>query len=325
MEAAAPEISVVVPSHDRPLRLRWLLNALEEQTLERARFEVVVAHDSSGPETEELLTTHPLARAGVLRHLSFAPGRGSAAKLRNAGWRAARAPVIAFTDDDCRPPADWVENALAAARVDPAAIVQGMTMPDPDEERLLSASWYHWQRIVPPKPWAQTCNIVYPRELLERVGGFVEDPPLEAGEDTDLAMRARAAGAPYVGDRSVLTYHAVEPRYLPQMVRGMWRWRDLPLLLKRHPELRREFPLWLFWKRTHVWLPLAVLGAIRERRNPLWALLCIPWVLHSMPQHGTDPRGRMRGLAELPGRFAIDSAEMLALARGSIKHRTLFL
>src|SRR3954451_19273139 len=106
-----PRLSVVVPSHDRPLRLRWLLNALEEQTLDRSRWEVVVAHDSTGPETEALLRDHPLAKAGVLRHLSFAPGPGPAAK-RNAAWRLSRAPTVLFTDDDCRPPADWLANAL---------------------------------------------------------------------------------------------------------------------------------------------------------------------------------------------------------------------
>src|SRR3954469_19318333 len=81
---ATPEIAVVVPSHNRPLRLRWLLNALEEQDLERDRWEVIVCHDSTGPETEELLRTHPLAQAGVLRHITVAPGPQAAAK-RNIG------------------------------------------------------------------------------------------------------------------------------------------------------------------------------------------------------------------------------------------------
>ena len=53
-------------SRDRAIRLRWLLNALEEQTLPAERWEVVVAHDSIGPETEQLLRSHPLAEAGVL-------------------------------------------------------------------------------------------------------------------------------------------------------------------------------------------------------------------------------------------------------------------
>jgi len=55
-----PEIAVVVPSHDRALRLRWLLNALEEQTLPRERWELIVAHDSSTPETAALLAAHPV-------------------------------------------------------------------------------------------------------------------------------------------------------------------------------------------------------------------------------------------------------------------------
>src|SRR4051812_13976662 len=144
------DLSVVVASHDRPLRLRWLLNALEEQTLERARWEVVVAHDSRGPETEALLRDHPLAAAGVLRHLTFAPGPGPAQK-RNAAWRAATAPLIAFTDDDCRPPPDWLARLLAAAAARPGAMVQGATRPDPDErELLLRAPHARSQDITPP-------------------------------------------------------------------------------------------------------------------------------------------------------------------------------
>jgi len=80
MKDLTPDVAVVVASHDRPLRLRWLLNALEDQ--DHDAFEVIVAHDS-GDETEALLRDHPLARAGVLRHLRFAPGLGPAAK-RNA-------------------------------------------------------------------------------------------------------------------------------------------------------------------------------------------------------------------------------------------------
>ena len=122
----------MVPSHDRTLRLRWLLNALEEQSLDPALWEVVVAHDTADPETARLLVEHPLARNGRLKALSFPPGTGSPAQRRNAGWRATNAPVIAFTDDDCRPPPDWLTNALAAADRHPESIVQGRTTPDPD-------------------------------------------------------------------------------------------------------------------------------------------------------------------------------------------------
>src|ERR1700737_3072078 len=108
--SAAPELCVVVPSHDRPLRLRWLLNALEEQTLERGRREVVVAHDSRDSQTPQLLGGPPLAREGTLRELRFPAGSAGPAEKRNAAWRAARAPLILFTDDDCRPPENWLRG-----------------------------------------------------------------------------------------------------------------------------------------------------------------------------------------------------------------------
>ena len=51
-----------MPSHDRPLRLLWLLNALEQQTLAADRWELIVAYDSRPPQTQQLLAEHPLTR-----------------------------------------------------------------------------------------------------------------------------------------------------------------------------------------------------------------------------------------------------------------------
>ena len=319
----APEIAVVVASHDRPLRLRWLLNALEEQTLDPERWEIVVAHDSTEPNTDELLRELPLAEAGLLSAVRLPAGSARPGANRNAGWRKARAPVVAFTDDDCRPPPEWVARALDAARRHPGAIVQGTTRPDPYESNLLRAPHFHTQSITPPVPYGQACNIVYPRELLERLGGF--DERQLTGEDTELAVRARESGAPYLAAPEVLTYHAVQPLWLPGMLRSLWRWQDLPYLVKRHPQLRRSFPLSLFWKPSHAWLPLLLAGAVLERRNPLFGLLAIPWLAHRFPQRGSDPRGRLRGFLELPAQVAIDLTELAALARGSLRHRTLFL
>ncbi len=322
--AAQPEIAVVVPSHDRPLRLRWLLDALAEQTLARDRFEVVVGHDSSGTDTEELLRSHPLASEGVLRHVTLAPGSAPPGRNRNAALREVRAPLVAFTDDDCRPPREWLERCLAAAERHPGAIVQGSTRPDPEEQTILEhAPWVLTRTIQPPRPWAQACNIVYPREVVEACGGFPED--MYVGEDTALAERARESGVAYVGAPEVETWHAVEEASLPGMLRASWRWQGLPLLIKRHPRLRQEFPLWAFWRREHVWLPFAAAGWALARRSRLAGLLAVPYLVHAAPKHSSFPRGRLRSVAELPGRVAIDTAEFLALAWGSIRHRTPFL
>lgn len=325
MAGRVPDISVVVPSHDRPLRLRWLLNALADQTLPRERWEVVVAHDSSGSETDRLLVEHPLAREGSLRSVRLDPGTALPGRNRNAGWRIARAPLIVFTDDDCRPFPEWLERALAAATANPGAVVQGATMPDPDESEIgRTAPHVHTQSIWPPTPRAESCNIVYPREVLERCGGFPED--MLVGEDTALAKTAFALGTPYVGAPDVVTRHAVDEASLPAVLRGSWRWQGLPLLIRRHPDTREHFPLGIFWKRRHVWAPFAVAGVALMRRSRLAALLTVPYLVHATPTtHGQHPRGRLRAAQEVPGRFAIDVSEMAALAWGSIKHRTFFL
>ncbi|HET8673672.1 MAG TPA: glycosyltransferase [Thermoleophilaceae bacterium] len=326
MERQGPQldVSVVVPSHERATRLLWLLNALEEQTLPRERWELIVVHDSRDV-SEEILASHPLASAGVLRHVRLEPGTGSASRQRNMGWRAARAPLIAFTDDDCRPEADWLERLLAAAREHPGAIVQGATRPDPYEADIMRyAPRARSMEVDPPGPFAQTCNILYPGAVLEDAGGFDESVQT-AGEDLDLAARARERGAGYVGAPDALVYHAVDTFSLPALVRFNRRWETLPLVYKRHPELREQLEYGIFWKRRHAFLPGAIAGALLHRREPLLALLALPWVLHALPHRGSHPLGRLRALGELAGRGVVDATEMWTMAKGSVRYRTLML
>ena len=321
---SAPDISVVVPSHHRPLRLRWLLNALEEQTLARERFEVVVGHDSADGETEALLESHPLARAGALRHVRLPAGTAPPGANRNAALALARAPLVAFTDDDCRPAADWLERAAAAAARAPGAIVQGRTRRDPQEWVYVRAPFYVTQDVEPPTAWGEACNVVYPRALVESLGGF--DPGMETGEDADLFHRARAAGAAVVAAPDVLVFHAVHTPSLRQRVRGAARWRFMPELVRRHPSLRASLPLRVFWKPRHATLALALLGLSLRRHLGLVALaLAVPWALQARPRYGRSPRGLLRAATELPAQAAIDLAELTALSRGSIEHRSLLL
>jgi glycosyltransferase involved in cell wall biosynthesis len=319
-----PELSIAVPSHERPLRLRWLLNALEEQSLARERWEVVVVHDSDD-DTETLLREHPLAAAGTLRHVRLERGTGTASRQRNVAWRAARAPFVLFTDDDCRPVADWAERMLAAARANQGAIVQGTTKPDPFEAAVMRfAPRPRSLDVDPPIQHAQTCNILYPRAVLERVGGF--DETIErAGEDWDLALRARKTGAPYVGAADAFVYHAIDEFSLLDQIRFNSRWETLALVVKRHPEAREMLYGRVFWKQRHAWLAPAIAGAALHRREPLMALLAAPYVLYALPHRGSHPMGRVRAAAELVGRAAVDASEMWTMIRGSVRHRTLIL
>ena len=303
-----------MPSRGRPLRLRWLLNALEEQTLAREQFEVIVVHDD---DYGDLLRSHPVGAREIT-----APPSGPAVK-RNLGWRAARAPLVAFTDNDTRPPRDWLANLVEAAERHPGAVLQGATRPDPDEAELLRAPHRRTMDIDPPTVWAETCNIAYPRAVLDRLGGFAEAAfPGVGGEDADLAWRAREAGIAYLAAPQAVTFHMVEPMSLVSRARFGWRWRQLPAMVRANPGLRQHG---IFWKRRHGWFLLALVGLLGARRWPASLLLALPWAREARPLYGDDPRARVRGVVELPGQVVVDAVEVAALAVGSAQYRTLYL
>ena len=186
--------------------------------------------------------------------------------------------------------------------------MQGAVAPDPDEAPLLHLAPHARTLIVdPPAPYAQCANIAYPRELLERLGGFDErEPPLQGGEDTDLAQRAIEAGAAYVGAPEALTWHAVEPGSLAARLRSIPRWQHLAYVVRRHPRMRRHLFAGVFWRPSHAALPVALVALAGARRRPARAVAgLLPWALLARPRYGSSPRGRGPGrqrAARPPGR-----------------------
>jgi GT2 family glycosyltransferase len=322
------EISVVVPSHDRPQRLRALLDALAAQSLRAGRWEAVVVHDDGPGPTEDLLRDHPLAAAGVLRHRSVAPGTGSAARMRNVGWRAAGGRLIAFTDDDCRPHLDWLERLLAATARDAGAIVQGRTRPDPAEAALLAgASRASTRDVAPPSPFGETCNVAYPRALLAALDGFHEGFALPFGEDMDLLLRARRAGAVLRAAPDAVVDHAVVRQTLGQRLRWSARLEQMPLVAARNPEARlcTGQPFRSFLVSQHAWLLLGAVGLALAPCRRAAPLLALPWLRHAARRRrARAARGatRLRVLGEA---VVTDAVDLAHLARGSARHRMLWL
>jgi len=316
---SVPEIAVVVASHDRSLRLRWLLNALEEQTFDEP-WELVIVHDYDPPTSERVIERHPIAGQRSVRAMH---GDGGPGRRRNTGWRAARGELVAFIDDDCRAEPDWLERLVAIARQHPGHVIQGRTRPDPFEEQVLKAPHVRTLDIVPVNSYRETCNILYPRELLERLEGF--DERAITGEDVDLSLRALAAGAPIKAAPDALAYHAIESFTLPGILRVNLKWRHLAYLVKRHPELRSEFPFGIFWDEEHMLVTAAAVGVLGASRHPWLLALAAPYVRKASRRRGRGRRARALALAELPGQATRQLAEVLGMAAGSVRHRTLLL
>lgn len=312
---SAPDVSVVVPTRDRAASLATLLDALVAQ--EGPSFEVIVVDDCSTDSTPRLLGE---GRDGLdLRtvRLERPAGPGGA---RNAGWRKARARLVAFTDDDCVPRPGWLAALAQAHADDPGSIVQGLTEPDPARAGLQGA-FTRSQLVTGLGPYFQTCNVAYPRDLLERTGGF-DDAFAHTGEDADLAWRALGLGATATLAPGARVWHAVHDVGPLGLVRRSQAWADTVGLRKRHPAMRAAYRRGIFWKRSHEALLLALAGTALARRTrgaslSLWAA----YAAAHRPVHGSWAGT----LASLPAHLAVDSAEVLAMVRGSVRHRTLVL
>ena len=310
-----PDVAVVIPTARRETRLSFALEALASQTLARERFEVVVVRsDDPGPKAT--------APEGLTVRFLTSPSGSSAAVNRNIGWRAATAPLVAFTDDDCRPGADWLERLLAASAGDDC-FLQGRTDPDPDERARLHGL-ATTQSIVAASPWYQTCNIAYPRALLERVNGF--DERFAGGEDADLGLRALEAGATrvFVGDARV--WHAVHSRHVWDAVRRQNVWRTIPLVVAEHPQHRRELEFGVFRHPNHPPALLAAAGALVMRRHPVLGLAAaLPYLRLNLASRPRSPRGLVRAALDLPPRALVDLAGVALTARAALRYRTLVL
>jgi GT2 family glycosyltransferase len=316
-EVATPDVAVVIPTRNRETRLAFALEALAAQTLPTNRFEVVVvrAPDSSGP----LTPAPPGLRVTFLRSDVAGP-----AAQRNFGWRSASAPLIAFTDDDCRPAPDWLEK-LHSAQAGPETLLQGRTEPDPQEEHLywgLARSW----RITEENGWFATCNMAYPRTLLEQLDGFDERFPAAWGEDTDLGLRAMELGARQIYVNEALTWHAVLPRSLPAALREARRRDATVVVVARHPKHREELYLGHFAHPRHLRLLGALAGlALSRRWRAALVVGAAPYVLGNVDRDHLTARGLVRQALHLPARAALDLVELVVIARAALRERVPLL
>jgi GT2 family glycosyltransferase len=318
----APEVSVVVAAHQRPARLARLLESLADQSLAPERFEVIVVDDGSAPAVAGVISHHQ--RCGQLHLRTVRNERPlGPARARNAGWRLAVAPLIAFTDDDCRASPGWLEAAARAAAAEPDAIMQGPTRPDPEDPPagILSRT----QHIETLGPQFQTCNIFYPRTVLEILGGFDERYPLPAGEDTDLAWRAIAAGCPPRFLADAVIFHAVEPLGVRGRLRVAARARGAVRVYRDHPGARVMLHRGVFWTVWHYLLLRAMLLILLPVPSSLRRVVLLRYLRDLVGR----ARGEGAGVTQIPWAVPFlllhDGVETAGLVAESLRQRTLVI
>lgn len=204
-------ISAIICTYDRYAGLGNCLGTLERQTLQREQYEIIVVDNT--PERAE--SDRKAASYAGWRNLRWIhqprPGLSNARNL--AMWQA-RAPLLAFIDDDALASPDWL-----AALVDAFAgfgesvhIVGGPVRP------AWSGARPQWladgllgylslldrgseARVLGDGEWVAGTNVAYRAERLRAAGGFAPalgragvGRVLLSNDETELEERIKAAG-----------------------------------------------------------------------------------------------------------------------------------
>ena len=239
-EVQRPQISVLIPVWNGEGHIAKCLEALAGQTLGRDRFEVIVVDNGSTDRTVGIVQGYDFVR---LLH-EATPGAYSA---RNRALAEAIGDYIAFTDADCVPEPDWLEQALAAAASNPdAGVLAGevaLFRACPGDSRTCAA--YEQFFTLDQAAYAQagrcaTANWISSADVLRQLGGF--DSSLKSGGDFEFASRIAASGRPVVYCPNVLVRHPTRGGIRDALAKRLrvhgGRW-----MLRRHRITERQFAL----------------------------------------------------------------------------------
>jgi glycosyltransferase involved in cell wall biosynthesis len=232
-----PALSVVIPTLGRPQLLDACLDALSRCEWHGDAIEVVVVDDGPSERTRCAVARWDaaLAARGMALRYVASPGPHGPAAARNRGWRAARGRIVAFTDDDTLPQAQWLVAGVRAFDEGAEAAWGRIVMPIPacptDYER--DANGLERAGFV-------TANCFVLRTLLARLDGFDERFRVAWREDSDLYFRLLECAARIVHVPQAVVVHPVRAAGWGVSIRQQRKILFDALLYKKHPRLYRS-------------------------------------------------------------------------------------
>ena len=172
-------ITVIIPC-GRPGRLPALLAALRKQTVRPA--EIIVVSAAAGTQAEDVTWVQTPAL--------YPPGR-----MRNVGAAHAKTPLLAFIDDDCLPPPEWLERILpfledaAVGGVGCRVVAARDTFWNRCADYALFNCYQGYKQVDTP---LGSAVLVVRLQAFRQADGF--DEMLMASEDLDFSLKLQKSG-----------------------------------------------------------------------------------------------------------------------------------
>jgi glycosyltransferase involved in cell wall biosynthesis len=221
-----------------PLLAPAIRGVLDQDDASTPRFELTVVDNNSTDDTRHIVEAFAAADARV--RYCFEPRQGLSF-ARNAGIRGARAPLVAFTDDDVRVERDWVAAIVRAFDEHPdASLVGGRVLPLWPSTPPAWLTTEHWAplalvdhgadaiAITPERPICPVgANLICRRALFDVVGLFttglqrVKDG-IGSLEDHEFLLRVLRTGRTGLYDPRIVVHAEIQPDRLTRGYHRRW-------------------------------------------------------------------------------------------------------
>lgn len=231
---------MIVPTYNDWARLQQCIWAIEDQTLPKEQFEVIVVDNSEDgvkPETinfpEHIQLVHE-------------PKPGSYV-ARNRGAQIAIGDILVFTDSDCIPDKNWLKNASKYFSKTCDLLGGKVEIFNPENGKSKYAYLYERLTAFPqeqhvPNGRGVTANLFVKNEVFQNVGGF--DPSIKSGGDWEFTLRCTKEGYQMKYADDVMVKHPA---------------RNLRSIFKKHYRLTCGGAL--NTKKQYGYTPLRILGS----------------------------------------------------------------
>lgn len=221
-QSAEPQASVVVPARDAASTISDCVRALQAQTVDPCRYELIVVDDGSVDSTAEI--------ADRLGAKVICQSRSEPATALNTGLQAARGAIVCFAAADCVPREDWLEQMLQPFS-DPQIVgCKGVYKSDQQSltARFVQIEYEDKYDLLRSQRFIDFIDIysaAYRRDVLLANNGFDEQFPYL--EDQELSFRLAARGYHMIFQPDAIVYHrhanTLASYFRKKFIIGYWK------------------------------------------------------------------------------------------------------
>jgi glycosyltransferase involved in cell wall biosynthesis len=227
-------ISVIIPAYNAEKLILKCLKALENQTVLRTEYEILVVDDGSTDNTAEIVKSFEEIR--LIQQKNQGP-----AAARNNGARQANGNIILFTDSDCIPAKNWIEEMICPFENDREVVgTKGTYRTDQKEltARFVQMEYEDKYDLLSKHKFidfVDTYSAGFKKDIFLSFNGYDTSFPVACAEDVELSFRMSEKRCKIIFNPKAVVTH-IHPKKFMDYLRKKYKfafWRILAV--KKNP------------------------------------------------------------------------------------------